>query len=337
MQYNQDGACVYDTIFYLLTQFNWEYYSAKFSLYDSGAEINSENFRYVKKNSQPTPAMLSVFFKKFEQEAVISIFHKKYLDVTAGCEDFLDAINKNADYLYDTVVQQALGANLSKDASKEDLIEAIENAKRSDGDKLHLALVLSNFDHALSLLCKTLANIHNAVKDLHARKSADIEHFGQMFLSQKNLKLLEREHHFDRETCENGILAVSLINPYVEMCSYCGDTVFFMFGLKSRYSPAAQNAVTGSVAMHFISACGSEVRMKMLMGLAERKAMSLTDFSKYVGASIPTVNHNLRLLLDGEIIKTSHREKKSIYYEINRELLLQFKNDITALLNKLLD
>ncbi len=327
-------AQVYDTVFFLDIHYNYSYWHSRFATIGGGDSSAIENYGGILKSLEKIPALfLPLFANTPEEHSVFNAFWESLsCSKIETLQDLTAAIKENSDKLYSLLWERTFG-----EGEKNDLISAIEGLTGADSEKLQLSLLLGNWKAGVELLCETLEAVHLEVVRLHARERENIDRFFEGFQTAANFAIFEKGCELSLSRLQGAQLSVSLLNPFYVAYSYnSADELYLRCGLKYEISFSAQYQEGFPAAEQFVETCGSEMKIKMMRALAERGEMSLTDFASYLNAPSPTVIRCVRSLQDGNIIVQSRREAKFIYYKANTAFMKIVKNDMNALLDKLI-
>ncbi len=335
---SKNYAYIYDTVFFLIIYFNRGNFDDFFEPYCSKDCDPFENFEYIKKQLPELPKILFPIFKASDKTSVFSRFFEKTGQLSkTDIEDLISSVADGKDIIYNEIISDISEKVAPSEKPPKNNAELIEAAEISDTDKYQFALLLGNFDYAITELCEALRIVCLEIERLHKSKSSEIEKLFVKLTLPSNIKLIQEEHKLDITKINNPIIFVSLINPYVigTTIDTVADITYITVGI--NFYTYIINIDNMHSAKRFVSACGSELRIEMLTGLSKKGEMTLTDFSHYLKLPTTTVIHNLRILLNAGIIEVSRKEPKYIYYRANQTYLSQVKKGINKLLDTLIN
>lgn len=344
MIYNENVAMLYDVIFYLVTFYN------KNSTYSSLEESSERGktckiLEKVADSVKIPPQILSpLFICEDGSMSVMSLFFSQNVSyVNDTFSSFIEKLRKHSDILYQNAIERIFGGyedfsgnKVVPTISPSGYIAAIDYIDGSLEFKLQVALLFGNFMYAMEILIETLSSVYTEIAKLYDEYSEILAKEYDSICTDESLDFLESKIKYDKSRTNSTIVSVTLLNRYLVYMDETDNMEFLMLGLnyKEFFSNSLYESDSGIA--NFIIACGSEIRMRMLQGLIEKKEMTLSEFAKYVGSQPTTVIRNLRILEDNGVLCVSRREAQQIFYKINIDLLKRVKNSFNRFVDDLI-
>lgn len=341
MKYSKNPAMIYDSIFYLGTFYNKDRDSAN-SKSSEPSDLSAKLSASIKKEP---PALLAPLFRYTNSGmSALSFFFSQNIDCENETFDsFIEKLRLRSDIFYRNALDHIFGEYENSSGNKvvptispSGYFAAIDELDASPEFKLQTALLFGNFAYSVEMLIETLRTVYAGVEKFYNEYSDILAKKYDSICADESLELLAEKIKYDRSRSDSTIVSVTLLNQSLVYADEISDNVFLMLGL--RYEDFfADSAYEGDAGLaDFIIACGSEIRMKMLQGLAKKKEMTLSEFAKYVGSQPTTVIRNLRMLEDNGILCVSRREAQQIFYKINVELLKRVRISFDRFVDELI-
>lgn len=345
MKYLRTPAILYDSIFYLIAFYAQNDILANTKIFPEHSEV-PDLLERISCSMKAPPQILSPFFQYEENGvSVLSLFFSKNVDYERETlTSFTEKLRLRSDILYQDVIdrsfdkyENASGSKIVPLLSPSTYIDAINHMDASSEYKLQVALLLGNFAYAVEILIENLRLVYAEVEKLYDENAETLDKEYDAICTDESLDLLSKKLKYDRHRADFTTVSVTLLHQTLVYADKINDGEFLMLG--RRYKEHFINSSCGdnAVLTGFIIACGSETRMKMLQGLAQKKEMTLSAFAKHVGSSPTTVIRNLRILEDSGVLCVSRREAQQIFYKINIDLLKQTKNSFNRFVDDLIN
>ncbi len=339
---NQDYAMIYDTGLFANIYFNKEFF-ANSANHPENYDSDKALYFYNKLASTlpELPTIIAPFFKHYNRTTTITpIFESRIPMDEPTIDMFTGFLIANQIRIRQEVVRHAFPDrsninNIMPDSNSEEFVKALEASYMPESEKYQLTLLLGNFKYGISVLCSTLKQIYSEVVALHKSEAELIDRkYNDIINDPENIVAAELKR-LGVKVASRKKLSISLLNPYAIVTDenqnaltglYCDEMISGQKTMKSL--PAA---------IQFIDTCGSKLRLQMLEALMEKTEMSLSEFARYTNMQSATVIHNVRAMLENNVLEVSRVEPKSIYYKINKQFLAQAKYGIDIMFSKLIE
>ncbi len=340
MTLSKEFSCMYDTWFFFLLHFNEEYFRKEFEEQYGESNIAFSQLTEIKSKLSGIPSYIAPFFKLCSHETVLqslffSLHSPQYMDVNI----FIDDIYSNTDKIYDKIIEKYFPEQKNcldnQDKSDRSFIQYLDKSNLPLEEKFQLSLLLSDYSHAIETLANTILSVHCLVSDYHDEHREIISSVFEKANTDENIESYNELLGIDRYIIESSSVAVSLFNPYIITVGYDDENPSLLLGQNNEVSIYKTKLNKSYTASNFVTACGNEMRMKLLEALTEHEEMTLSEFSVYAGTPFSTTTHNVKVMLNAGILKTSRIEAKCVYYTINKPAITQAMHELNILFNKL--
>jgi DNA-binding transcriptional ArsR family regulator len=254
-------------------------------------------------------------------------------------------LTTNSDILYQEIVSDIF-PDYAKGESRKmmpaiapaNYIEAINAIDLPIDFKLQISLFFGNFNYAVSVLAIYLKRVYLLVDELYNEYKREIALEYDQIQSTVNLELYKNKLQCDEEYINNASVSVSLLNQYIvyEKKSTENELVLLL-GLRHEEVISEHVDESKGTAENFILTCGSEVRMKIVKVLIDKKEMTSSQIAKYIDIPVTTMIRHISTLQKNGIIYVSRRDKLQIFYRLNDKLLRRIKIDIDNMFSNILN
>ncbi len=340
MELSNYPAMAYDTWFYAVTYYNPEY-SAKEG-FSAMQMINGREFNgisEVQKLIPRLPQLVAPFFFIRGNKSITSKF--MFPQIKYGFYDleyYKKRIKDNAQELYAHMITEYFNAEQQAGYhTTEDYIEKITELDVPLDIKLQLSLVLCNFDRAVSVLIDTLEKIHLAVEAVYAQNSDITEYTFRRMQEEENIKRYREYTDASDELIQNAVASVSLINKNLAMNLVSSDDRLVLVYGTDHLSMFPDINGYKYILGRFFDGCSSTLRFKLLDIIAEKGEITLKELSELMQMNPSSVLHNLRALLEAEIIEIARTEQKNIYYRVNKIRMRAVQSGMGEFFEKILN